>query len=154
MPIPASTAPAAKTALLALMDAWTWQGGDPEVRWGGPTEGEDIPRDAELVYFGFVTITDDTYRLGAASWNENYNLQIVIDVLLDGDDEQSAELRCWELYGELLKILAANKTLSGAISYLDGEEQRTVRQTNQAVPNGWLARIVVDQPVVAVVQTP
>lgn len=151
----ASTAPAAKAALKLLLEQHAWPTATPDIRWGGPTEQEDLPQGGELIYFAGVRITDDNYRLGAQTWDETYSLRIVIDTWYYGDDEQAAETRAWELYGEVLKILMApRQTLNGTITYIDGENPRTVEQGTDPVPQGWHSQIVIDQPVVAVVTAP
>src|SRR5512147_1406675 len=145
----ATTVPQAKAALKALLEAWTWPVNTPEIRWGGPTEGEDFPQGGEIIYFGETEITNDNYRLGVTAWDESYNLRIVIEVFAYGDLEQNVEQRCWDLYGEVVEILMANKTLNGAVTYLDAEQPRGVRQINMPLPQQWMSRIVIDQPYVA-----
>lgn len=146
-----STVPAAKASLLALMEAWTWPATQPAIRWGGPTETEDFPRGGELIYFGDTEITDEAVTLGDTRIDETYNLRVVIDVALDGDNEQAAEQRAWDLYASLVSLLNQHRTFDGAINRLVG---RTVRQTNVPMPQKWLARIIVDQACVGMVFNP
>lgn len=147
----ASTVPAAKAALLTLLQARTFPVQNPVVQWGGPTEAEDFPKRGELIYFGEVEISDENQTLGATRYDETYNLRVVIEVRLPGDKEQVAEQRAWDLYAEVQSVLNANRTLSGAINRLT---DRTVRQANVPLPQEWLSRIVVDQGCVGLVFNP
>jgi len=146
-----STVPRAKAALLALLEARTWDNGKPKVKWGGPTESEDFPKGGEIIYFGDTAINDTNQTLGATRYDETYNIRVVIDVKLDGDHEQRAETRAWDLYGEVIVLLDANRTLGDVLSRMT---DRTVRQTNIPMPQGWLARVVVDQGCVGLMFNP
>lgn len=151
----ASTIPAAKAALKVLLEAHTWPVATPDIRWGGPTETEDFPQGGELIYFGDteMEIPSESLRLGRTSFEENYDLRVVIDVRQLGDDEQAAEQRAWDLYGAVAAVLDdnANRTLTATVNRLTG---RSVRQTNIPLPQDWLARITVDQGVVGHVVNP
>jgi hypothetical protein len=147
----ASTVPAAKAALLALLQAHSFPVQNPVVQWGGPTEAEDFPKRGELIYFGETEISDENVTLGAVRYDETYNLRVVIEVRLPGDKEQAAEVRAWDIYAELQKVLDQNRTLSTTINRLT---DRTVRQSNVPLPKEWLARIVVDQGCVGLVYNP
>jgi hypothetical protein len=92
----ASTVPAAKAALLALLQAHSFPVQNPVVQWGGPTEAEDFPKRGELIYFGETEISDENVTLGAVRYDETYNLRVVIEVRLPGDKEQAAEVRAWD----------------------------------------------------------
>lgn len=146
-----STVPAAKAALKALLEARTWDAATPKIRWGGPTETEDFPKGGEVIYFGDTEIQDNNQTLGATRYDETYNLRLVIDVKAYGDDEQRTEQRGWDLYGEVIELLDANRELGGVLSRMT---DRTVRQTNVPLPSEWLARIVVDQGCVGLVFNP
>ncbi len=136
----AGTVYPAKVALKALLEGWTWPTGAPSIAWGSPTQDEDITLDA--IYFGGVEITDDFRVLGATRTDEQYNLTIVVDVRRYGDDEQATEQRAWQLHDEVLTMLRANMTLSGAINRITGFR---VRQANP-VPSTqqWRSQIVIE----------
>ena len=75
-----SAVPATKNALYALLQAHTWPGTQPTVRWGGPTESEDFGQNTggvvELIYFRDTRdITDDYTVLGAARIDEEFELE-------------------------------------------------------------------------------
>lgn len=146
-----STVPAAKAALKGLMEAWSWPGDPPLIMWGQPTEIEDFPQGGEVIYFGDTEITDEQITLGRTRLDESYNLRIVIDVTMHGDDEQAVEQRGWELYSSLVMLLEGSPDLGGAINRIEG---RTTRQTNVPMPQQWLCRITVDQACVGFVQNP
>jgi hypothetical protein len=148
----ASSVPAVKTALLALLQAHAWPTSAPEVRWGGPTESEDYPRGGELVYFADTREIAREYQAFGRRLDETYTLRLHVDVKLDGDDEQAAELRAWELHDAVDEVLHANHNLVQEPGELTVRlEDRGGTQTNIVLPQAWLARVIVDQAVSATV---
>jgi hypothetical protein len=135
-----STIPAAKAALLALIEA---QAGLATVQteWAHP--GAAIER--ETVYFGQTRLQQQA-RAGNRPAYEDYTLEIVVDVSLDGNDPQAAETRMWELVGEVEQALRptanpnANASLSDTVlqAYITGMEQ-----TNFAGDQARLAECVI-----------
>jgi hypothetical protein len=146
-----STVPLAKSALFGLMQTWAWPGDQPVIRWGAPTEGEDFPAGGQLIYLGDAEIDDESITLGDTRRDEAYDLPIVVNVVMFGDDEQATELRAWELYSSLVSLLNQNRDLGGSISRFT---TRTVTPTNFPVPGQWLARITVKQGCVGYVYNP
>ncbi len=152
----ASSVPAVKAALKALIEANTWPTAAPTFSWGAPTETEDMPRTGELVYFDGVDMTEDHVVLGGSRGDETYSLRIVIETRLEGDDEQATEARGWELYDSLRSMLNEHRNLIETPGTLVVRlEDRRVRQANAVGgPDQWLSRIVVDQEVVGLVFNP
>jgi hypothetical protein len=143
--MPASTVPSAKVALKALLEGWVWPGDAPVVRWGAPTEAEDMTPGGQLIYFGTApSVTERDWSLGATASKEVYNIRLVIDVRQYGDDEQATELRAYELYAAVTDLLDANRTLSGTLIMLG---DRTFEPANFPIPAEWLCRITIDQTV-------
>ena len=141
--MPASTVPAAKASLKALLEAWPWPGEDPVIRWGYPSEGEDLPAGMEFICFGDTDVNEREQSLGGQASKEYYNLRIIVDVRQWGDDEQATEARAWELYGQVTDLLDANRTLSGVLVAL---QNRTSRQVNVvASPSQWRSQILIEQ---------
>ena len=114
----------AKVALKALLEGWTWPTAAPVIQWGEPTRAEDTAYEA--VYFGATELTDDFRTLGGERSDETYRLAVIVDVR-DYGSEQDNEARAWELHDEILTLLQANMTLSGAINRITGY---TVQQVN------------------------
>ena len=138
--MPGTTVYPAKVNLKALLTAWTWPDGAPTVVWGSPSEGEDITQDA--IYFGDTEITDEHRVLGGTRTDETYRLRVVIDVRRYGDDEQATEKRAWDLHDQIVVLLAANRTLGGAINRTT---DYTVRQGNPLPSTKqWRAIITID----------
>lgn len=135
-----STVPAAKVGLLAALSAMTWPGQQPEVRYGQPTEGEDVAFLGETVFLGETTGTAG-FRGAGMPREENYTLRFVIDVRQEGDDEATVEARAWALEAAAETVLLQNMTLGGAINRISGIE---ARQVNQPGAGWWRTQIVVD----------
>lgn len=139
----------AKVNLKALLEAHTWPVEAPSITWGSPTETEDHPT-LDLVYFGDTEIADDFRILGATRSDESYKLRVVIDVRRWGDDEQATEQRAWELHDQILTLLRANMTLSGAINRVTGY---VVRQANPVPsPQQWRSLIAIEVSCVGFIQ--
>lgn len=91
----ASTVPAAKAAILTLLQSSTVLGAaaDPvQVAWAHP--GASIAQ--ESVYMGGVQLDQAPHTSGQRI-RESYLVEIIVDVALDGDDPQAAETRMWAL---------------------------------------------------------
>lgn len=124
----ASTVPAAKTNLIALLQAHTWPGSTPVISWGAPTEAEDYAAGGEMIYLGDEIPTAEFATLGGERLDETYTLPVVIDVTEYGDDERATELRARALRDEVMLVLRTNPTLGGAVN----------RQTGFRYPRGSL----------------
>lgn len=134
----AGTVYPAKVALKALLEAWTWPTANPTITWGEPTKQSEIAYEA--IYFGATEINDTFRVLGATRTDETYRLMLVIDVR-DYGDEQATEARAWQLHDNVLTLLRANMTLSGAINRITGY---VVRQANPLPDTEkWRTQIVV-----------
>jgi hypothetical protein len=140
----------AKAALKSALEAWTWPSGAPDIRWGEPTEQEDVTYD--LIAFGPTDVPDDApLTLGATSYAERYTIRVLIQVMMWGDDEQATEARAWDHFNQLLTLVRSNRTLSGTVR----EAQTfTFQQTNPIVtPSMWQSQILVEISVLGVVFT-
>lgn len=146
----AAPVPAAKTALKALLEAWSWSGGTPVIRWGAPTESEDWS--PELIYFGDAfDVSDENWRLGDMAHDQAFTLRIIVDVYQAGDDEQAAEQRAWDLFEQITVLLHQNHTLNGAINHM---ADRSSRQASSSQLQQWRKQILIEQQCVAFVATP
>jgi len=155
--MPASTVPAAKAALKALLEAWTFppasEGQLPVIRWGYPSEAEDRPPGGELIVFGQTEINTTSPQLGNVRQDEDYTLQVIIEVRRYGDDEQATEERAWDLYAEVSTLLAneqKSRQPFGSPLYRLGD-RRIRQQNNVASQNQWMTQIIVDQGVTGLV---
>lgn len=139
--MPATTAPAAKSAILAAIAA------RPALTaitptWGGPTEADDLAE--EMIHLG-RTIGEGEWRtLGAPNRHESYLIAVHIIVLKYGDDEQATEERAFELLDEVSAALYADKFLAnGATNLLYTPAAiESWEQTNTPTPEQWGAQIV------------
>lgn len=144
-----------KNALSVLLNANAWPTRSPVVRWGGPTENEDYANAKEVVYFGDVRDLEDTNQSFDVRVDETYDLRVHIDIVIEGDDEQATETRAWELCASVRAVLYANHNLittPGTLVARLGD--RTINQTNIAVPGAWIVRVTIEQTVNANVFTP
>lgn len=135
----------AKVALLALLNAVAWPGSPPEIKYGQPTEGEDLPFGGEMLFLGETRATAAPPGLGVRR-DETFNLRFVIDVRREGDDEQATEARAWELLEAAEAAIWAAPTIGGTVNRVTGVE--TV-QVNAPEPQAWRTQLVVDVACVA-----
>jgi hypothetical protein len=129
----------AKVNLKAMLEAHSWTGADPVIRWGQPVEAEKGAFD--LVYLGLGEITDEHRTLGDYHATELFRLLVVADVQRAGDNEQDVERRLWELHDDVITVLRSDTTLDGAVSHLT---DYVVRQSNVPAPNAWRSQVVID----------
>jgi hypothetical protein len=135
----------AKVALLALLNAVNWPGADPEIKYGQPTEDEDAPFNGEMVFLGETRATAEPPGLGSRR-DERFNLRFVVDVLREGDDEQTTEARAWELLEAAEAAVWAAPTIGGTVNRVTAIE---TTQVNQPRPQAWRTQIVADVACVA-----
>jgi hypothetical protein len=150
MTVVASTVPAAKGALYDALTAWAWDGEQPDVLWGYPSE---TGAGSVFVCLGDTTFNSPAEYLADVRRQEAYTLQVICQVVNWGDDERETEERAWQLYANVIALLADEQDnpvrLEGAISHF---ADRTVRQRNVVSgPDQWLSQIVIEQGVVAYV---
>jgi hypothetical protein len=134
--MPASTAPAAKQAILTLLAARPALA-SVDRTWGSPTETDDIT--AEMIFLGDVELTGEFRALGGQRRDEDYTITISVAVHQYGDDEQSTEERAWDLLDEISGALATDPYLGGLL--YEAAAIRSARQTNTPAPNQWGALI-------------
>jgi hypothetical protein len=135
--MPATTAPAAKAAILAAIAA------RPALAaitpgWGGPTEESDVTE--EMIYLGRVRGDGEWRTLGAGNRHESYAVELRVVVMKYGDDEQATEERAFALLDEVSAALYADKFLGGLLYTPAAIE--SWEQTNNPAPEQWNAQIV------------
>lgn len=138
----ASAVPTAKAALKAAIesrDNVVSQG--VVVRWGAPTDESQWLGKHEMIYFGRVDQAEEWGSLGGGRRDEDFTIDVVIQVHQLGDDEQETETRAWELRDEIEAALKADKTLGGAVSHWVQIERTT--QENEPLEDGWGVRLTV-----------
>lgn len=102
-----STVPAAKAALLALLQARPGLQG-VQVEWAHP--GRNI--EDESLFFGTTQVPEEPATLGPnRKRNENFTLELVVSVLERGDEAQATEERAWALVAEIENAVRGNDTL-------------------------------------------
>jgi hypothetical protein len=111
----ASTAPAAKQAILNLLIARPALN-TVAIMWGEPTENEDLQ--AEMIFFdGPVVRQPDWREIGGPSsplW-EQCTLTLQVRNFAPGDDRATAEQRCWALIDEIEQAVRADLRLGGIL---------------------------------------
>lgn len=137
----ASTAPAAKAAILAAITARPALS-TVATRWGGPTENEDLAE--EMIYLGPARGTGEWRTLGAGNRHESYTVELRVVVLKYGDDEQVTEERAFDLLDEVSAALNADKFLANGGTQLlyTPAAIESWEQTNTPTPEQWSAQIV------------
>lgn len=135
-----STAPAAKAAILSLLNASADLTG-VAISWAAPTKEDEYTED--MVWLGDVDPYNQEFvNLGGGKVDEEYDLEITAQAFLSGDDPQTTEERAWELRSAIVEILRADKTLSSTINKWSGPYPGAMT-TRPATPNGWLAKTTV-----------
>lgn len=132
-----STVPTVKAYLLSLFQQATDLTGVTVV-WAAPTKEEDY--DYDMLWLGETTDTDEEFRrLGAQSIHETYEVPVVFQAYIAGDDPQSTEERAWEMRAAIIDALRADLTLGDLISEWSGPYP-TRMELRPANPAGWLAK--------------
>lgn len=106
-----STAPAAKAALLTLMQG---AGALTGVQIAYSHPGISIQQ--ECIYFGRTVVDEVARALGQQKRRESYIVEVVVDVVLDGDDAQACEERMWSLVGGIEDLLRPPLGPGGSVS--------------------------------------
>lgn len=107
----ASSAPAVKAQLLTLLRADSALSG-VQITYSHP--GATIQQ--ECVYFNRTVETERPAALGQRRQNEDYYMEVVVDVAQDGDDAQVCEERCWALVAEVENTIRNNNGPGGALA--------------------------------------
>lgn len=107
-----STIPTVKAALLAKFRAAT----DPEQTDVWPSRTNEDHQQAENVYLGETGGDRHWKTLGpgniANQREENYSVQVEVEVFREGTDIEGTEARLWEIVQALEQALAEDKTLA------------------------------------------
>lgn len=136
--MPASTAPAAKAAILTAL-ATRPVLADVSRSWGGPVSDDDYTD--EMIYLGDVTVEGEWVAFGANRRDEEYTVQLSVHALKYGaGTEQATEERAWTLLAEVSAALTADKYLGGLMR--DAVALDTIKQTNIPTPEQWATLIV------------
>lgn len=138
-----STAPAARAQVLSLLTAAL---PSSRVTWGGPSEAEDITD--EMVYLGTVTRTVNLRGMGVPAstqgmFDEEYRFPVIAIGRREGDDEQAAEERAWQLVDVIETAIRADLSLDGTLRSLNAEfgDQEV---STEPLNDGWLYRASVE----------
>ena len=145
----ATTAPAVKAKLLEMFTAVA--DGETEV-WYGRTNEEH--QQNENVYICGVQVLREWKLLGRPNPHqreENYIVEVDVEVFMPGVDGQLTEQRLWEIVEALDSTLTADPSLNGAfIPFTVGETigaleniqwvlLERIDQSSQAMADGWFA---------------
>lgn len=107
----ASTAPAVKAALLALLQAESTLAG-VQCEYADP--GDAIQQ--ESLFYGRTLTTEKPDSMGKRSQREAYDIEVYIYAAMDGNDPQTIEERCWTLVASLENVVRANNGNNGALT--------------------------------------
>lgn len=99
-----STIPAVKQALFDLLAARPGLAG-VQVAWAQPSP-DATQQDA--IWFEGTTSNQKAEALGNLRRDETYVMELVVSVLRDGDTARAAELRMWEICGEIEDTVREN----------------------------------------------
>jgi hypothetical protein len=112
--VAASTAPAAKQAILTRLKAIPALNA-VHIDWSEPTETEDIDA-TEFMFFSGPTVRAPEWRvLGGDYLDETYTLTLRVENYLEGDDRAAAEARTWALIDYIEQAVRGDVTLGGVL---------------------------------------
>lgn len=103
----ASSAPKVKKALLELLQANAELAG-VQISYGHP--GAQIQQEA--IYFHRTIEQEVAAALGHRRRDEDYTVELVVDVVQDGQDVQAPEERCWALVAVVENIVRENAAMA------------------------------------------
>jgi hypothetical protein len=104
-----SSAPAVKRALITLFKKELESQPGVQIAYAHPLSNIQ----QEAIYFGRTMESEVAAALGQKRRDEDYELELVVDVVQDGDDAEAAEIRCFELVAILELAVRANPGRSG-----------------------------------------
>lgn len=142
----ASTAPAAKAALVSILQAAI--PGVP-VTWAGPSVEATLERDA--IWLGEVDQSEEWRGLGAAKRTEDYTVTLFCQTVRQGNDPQATEEACWSLRASVQTAVRANKELNGTLGEAGYAELRRTVTNLQTVEGGWSCRASVQVHCTAII---
>lgn len=82
-----------------------------QIAYGPPSVGMQ----REYLWLGDTDGQQQFAAMGTVNYEE-YDLQVIVDVIREGEDEQSATARCFAIQAELENQLRTDNTVSGAVS--------------------------------------
>lgn len=82
-----------------------------QIAYGPPSVGMQ----KEYVWLGDVE-GDQAFASMGTTNHEEYDLQVVVDVIREGTDEASADARCFAIQAELENQIRSDNTVNGAVS--------------------------------------
>jgi hypothetical protein len=100
--VSASTAPAAKAALLTIFAAAAGLSG-VTLSWDQPTKDSDYT--GEMIWLGDVQGSENWSSLGAQRREESYTVGLGVYVEQWGDDPQTVETRLWAVWAAATEAL-------------------------------------------------
>ncbi len=135
----ASTIPAAKAALLALIAARADLVTDAvHVAWGIPGE---VPAAAERIYVGDVIDVGRVWAaLGLQRMDETYTLQVHVETWRGGDEQTATEERLWVLVNEVEQAVRADLKLSNTVRVA---QPGRIDASTFPTDGGWVANATV-----------
>jgi len=104
-----STIPAVKAALVAGLEA------RPALNSVQVSYGPPLPNPSrEMIWCGIATGQQDWQAMNLKG--EQYELEVIVSVIREGQDMQAADERCFAIYAELENMLRADRTVGGAVA--------------------------------------
>jgi hypothetical protein len=131
-----STIPDAKDGYIAALQARSGLAG-VLVEWGVPME---VPAIRERVYVDDATNVDRQWvALGQNRLDEQYDLQVIVEVYQEGDDRRATELRMWAVVAEVEQCAVVDLRL--AVANWDVPKPRTDNPRLLPTGDGWLSTV-------------
>lgn len=131
-----STIPDAKDGYITALQARSGLAG-VLVEWGVPME---VPANRERVYVDDATNVDRQWvALGQNRLDEQYDLQVIVEVFQEGDDRRATELRMWAIVAEVEQCAVVD--LRVAVANWDVPKPRTDSPRLLPTGDGWLSTV-------------
>lgn len=133
----ASSVPDAQDYILGLLTAAV-----PELTttFGGPLAEEDMS--TEMAWLGAITDHDEEER-AFGSWDEEFTVQVVIQIRQAGGDERAGSRRVWAIREAFSQALRADYSLGGLLRS-SGASVAGTRVEPIPLEDGWAHRMFVD----------
>lgn len=118
-----STAPTVKAAILTGLALEAGLSG-VQLEYAAPSVDA---MQQECIFFGSTELDEVAANIGNSKRDENYVLHLIVNVLRDGDEPQTAEERMWTLVGVVETYLNTNKNPGSCLwAQIAGIEQTPI----------------------------
>lgn len=133
---------AVKTALYGTLSAWPAFSG-ANTTWGLASETDDLR--TENIHVSNARSESDWSALGRGHRHEQVTVEVVVQVIREGDDQRATEERMWALAAEVENALAADPTLGGVVrGHPRPASVTSLKQNNSIAGDRWVSDVTLE----------